>query len=222
MALQHSFGLTVAESTVHGMLVLIGAALLAAAATTAAAAAAPATTAFGLSARALPRAGDAWGTNIHWTTPQPGEAAQLAAAFKIARMDFSWASVEKALGVYSFAEYEGLVATLAAVGVRPYLILDYWNPLYDNGTTCVSDACFAAYGAFGAAAMAHFAASPNIIWESTNEPNGMGKAPPAVLARLCAAVRAAGGSGAFLGPTTAGVDITYLPQAAQVGVGVCV
>jgi len=31
-----------------------------------------------------PRVGDAWGTNIHWTSePVPGEAAMLAKAYKV-------------------------------------------------------------------------------------------------------------------------------------------
>lgn len=37
------------------------------------------------------RVGDAWGTNIHWTQERAaGEAAMLARAFKLARMDFHW------------------------------------------------------------------------------------------------------------------------------------
>ena len=49
------------------------------------------------------RVGDSWGTNIHWTAePVPGEAAQLAEAFKIVRMDFSWSRIESA---YAGLEY---------------------------------------------------------------------------------------------------------------------
>ena len=75
---------------------------------------------------------DGWGTNIHWTSPPGGaaEVAMLAKAFRVARMDLTWAAVEKHPGVYDFAAYDGLMATLQTHGVRPYLILDYGNPLY--------------------------------------------------------------------------------------------
>lgn len=100
------------------------------------------------------RAGDAWGTNIHWTNPQPGEAAQLAAAFRVVRMDVDWAGIEKsgACGSYDFSAYDSLVATLEAQSppVRLYAIIDYCkNACYDGGAVCKSDACFAAYASFG-------------------------------------------------------------------------
>jgi len=45
-----------------------------------------------------------------------------------------------------------------------------------------------------------------------NEPNGMGKAPAASLARMALAVRAAGGSAneVLVGPTTSGIDTNYI------------
>lgn len=78
------------------------------------------------------RVGDSWGTNIHWTTPPGGdaEAAMLAEAYKVARMDFHWADIETAKGVYNFSQYDALLAVMQAHGVRPYWILDYGNPLY--------------------------------------------------------------------------------------------
>lgn len=49
------------------------------------------------------RIGDMWGTNIHWTTAGPGEAAMLASAYKVARMDFTWQSIESVCGKYDFS-----------------------------------------------------------------------------------------------------------------------
>ena len=77
-----------------------------------------------------PRVGDGWGTNIHWTAETAeGEAAMMARAFRLARMDFHWAVIEQSRGAYNFTEYDGLLATMEAHGIRPYWILDYGNPL---------------------------------------------------------------------------------------------
>lgn len=86
----------------------------------------------GVIASPAARVGDAWGTNIHWTAPPGGEAeaAMLAQAFRLARMDFSWGAIERQKGVYDFAAYDALLAVMRAHGVRPYWILDYGNPLY--------------------------------------------------------------------------------------------
>lgn len=81
------------------------------------------TAAVGLASAA--RIGNTWGTNIHWTSALPGEAAMMATAYRVARMDLTWQSVEKTCGKYDFSAYDGLVAELSAVGVTPYLILDY-------------------------------------------------------------------------------------------------
>ena len=78
-----------------------------------------------------PRVGDGWGTNIHWTAETAeGEAAMMARAFRLARMDFHWSVIEQSRGAYNFTEYDGLLATMEAHGIRPYWILDYGNPLY--------------------------------------------------------------------------------------------
>lgn len=74
------------------------------------------------------RIGDGWGVNIHWTSGQPGEAAMLSSAYRMARMDFDWGRVESQCGVYDFSAYDGLLAEMQAVGVRNYWILDYSNP----------------------------------------------------------------------------------------------
>jgi hypothetical protein len=77
------------------------------------------------------RVGDGWGTNIHFVAEGAvGEMAMLSKAFKVARMDFHWAVVEKQCGSYNFSAYDGLLSTMKAHGVRPYWILDYGNPCY--------------------------------------------------------------------------------------------
>ena len=79
---------------------------------------------------AVPRVGDSWGTNIHFMSASPAEAAQVAAAYRVARMDFKWAEIEKSRGVYDFAAYDGLLKVMEEHKIRPYWILDYGNSLY--------------------------------------------------------------------------------------------
>lgn len=165
----------------------------------------------GIAVAAASRVGDGWGTNIHWTSGLPGEAAMLSTAFKVARMDFNWASIEKQCGQYDFSAYDTLLAEMEGAGVRPYWILDYSNPCYGPDKGCVTAPCIAAYGRLAGAAAAHFGGH-NIIWESTNEPNGMGDENATDISALCAAAggafRAAGEF--FVAPAVAGMDFVYL------------
>ena len=167
------------------------------------------------------RIGDAFGTNIHWTEAASGEAALLATAYRVARMDFGWTGIEHVCGTYDFSAYDGLLATMEAVGVRPYWILDYNNEAcYPSpGSSCSTSACIAGYGRFAAAAAAHFAGH-GIIWESVNEANGMGQDNATTITALCQAAGphflALGET--FVGPTTAGIDFPYLNATFQAGI----
>ena len=166
------------------------------------------------------RIGDGWGTNIHWTNAAPGEAALLSKAFKLARMDFAWQSIEKAgaCGVYDFSAYRSLLATMKAEGVRPYWILGYSNSCYAADGVCNTTQCIAAYGNFAAATVAAFAGN-GIIFETENEPNGNGYSP-AVITALCLAAgphfKAAGET--WVGPATSGIDFKYLNATFAAGI----
>lgn len=178
-----------------------------------------------LVAPALARVGDGWGTNIHWTAENAeGEAAMLSQAYRVARMDFTWGSIERARGVYNFSAYDRLLTIMELHGVRPYWILDYGSPLYPpaNNTpsqSCSTAECIAAFGAFAAASSAHFHGH-GIIWETVNEPNGMGHDNATDLTAL--ALAAAPGFRAFnetfVGPTTAGMDFPYIETAFAAGI----
>jgi hypothetical protein len=172
------------------------------------------------------RVGDGWGTNIHWVKENAdGEAAMIAAAYKIARMDFGWASIEKSEGNYNFEAYDGLLSTMEAHDIRPYWILDYGNPLYPpqhagkNNGACDTEVCIEAFGKFAAATVAHFKGH-NIIFECINEPNGMGGDNSTDIAALClSAGKAFTAAGElFVGPTTAGMDWAYLNSSMAAGV----
>ena len=73
------------------------------------------------------------GINIHFTEARPGEMEMLAAAFRVARMDFSWGATEREKGVYDFSAYDRLLQSCDANKVRALFILDYNNPFYDDG-----------------------------------------------------------------------------------------
>ena len=89
---------------------------------------------------------DGLGVNIHFTDPQPGELEMIkAAGFKWVRMDFTWGGTEREAGKYDFAAYDRLVGALEKNGLRAVFILDYGNPLYDEGLAPHTDGGRAAF-----------------------------------------------------------------------------
>jgi len=74
------------------------------------------------------------GVNIHFTDPQPGEVKMIAAAgFRWVRVDFKWDATERERSQYDFAKYDRLMSALDQSKIHALFILDYGNPLYDNG-----------------------------------------------------------------------------------------
>eukprot|EP00456_Euglypha_rotunda_P028684 TRINITY_DN22639_c0_g1_i1.p1 TRINITY_DN22639_c0_g1~~TRINITY_DN22639_c0_g1_i1.p1 ORF type:complete len:491 (+),score=69.92 TRINITY_DN22639_c0_g1_i1:178-1473(+) len=143
---------------------------------------------------------------------------QLATGYKIARMDFGWSGIEKQKGVYDFSAYDNLLSQLEAQGVRPYWILDYSNPMYDNGLSPYDDAGRTAFANFAVAAAQHFKGH-NIIWEMYNEPNiGFWTPTPNVTAyaQLAVAVGQAyvdagiADQTIYIGPATSGFDWNFI------------
>jgi hypothetical protein len=120
------------------------------------------------------RVGNGWGTNIHWTSAQPGEAAELASAFKVVRMDLNWAAVEPAAGKYDFSQFDVLLSEMAAVDVAVYLILDYFNPTIYGAMPPFNESQAQAFGNYAFAAVDHFRQNgyANLVIECQNEPNG--------------------------------------------------
>jgi hypothetical protein len=100
-------------------------------------------------------------------------------------MDFGWAAIERKKGEYDWSEYEELTAKLEKRGIRPYYILDYSNPLYEEpvaGKNPITGAehrdtaspqhpeSVAAFARWAAAAARHFHGR-HVVWEIWNEPN---------------------------------------------------
>ena len=164
------------------------------------------------------------GVNIHFTDPRPGEMEMLAAAgFRWVRMDFTWQATERKRGEYDFRAYERLLKALEPHGIRALFILDYGNPLYDQGLAPQSDEGRRAFARWAAAAARHFR-KRGILWEMWNEPNIFFWRPkPDVqqyikLAReVGQALRQAEPKEMYIGPATSQIDFPFLEACFQAG-----
>jgi len=93
-----------------------------------------------------------------------------AAGVKWVRMDFKWDLTETVKGTYDFTPYDRLMSALTPFALRALFILDYGNPLYEDGGPPRTDASRQAFARWAVAAARHFAGR-GIIWETYNEPN---------------------------------------------------
>jgi len=172
------------------------------------------------------------GVNIHFTRGHEQDLDMIAAAgIKWIRMDFGWAGTERKKGEYDWSVYEGLTANLEKRGIRPYYILDYSNPLYEEVVATRNPVTgkeqkdlaspqhpesVAAFATWAAAAARHFAGR-RIVWEIWNEPNiTFWKPRPdvqqyaALALAACKAVRDAGPKATIVAPATSEVPLTFL------------
>jgi hypothetical protein len=164
------------------------------------------------------------GVNIHFTRGHDQDLDMIAAAgFRFVRMDFGWAGIERKKGEYDWSEYEELTASLEKRGIRPYYILDYSNPLYEEtvtgrnpitGTEYRDTASpqhaesVAAFARWAAAAAEHFHGR-HVVWEIWNEPNiSFWKPKPnvgqytALALATCKAIREADAGATIVAPAT--------------------
>ncbi|HET7539026.1 MAG TPA: cellulase family glycosylhydrolase [Polyangiaceae bacterium] len=133
--------------------------------------------------------------NLHGIQDERALDIAHDAGFSAVRVDLVWASVERALGVYDFSQFDALVSALAARGMRLHLIVDYTNDLYpalDSAqfqTTTVP-----AFAAVASAFARHFAGR-DVSYEIWNEPNNEQFWPassgPSRYAVLCSAAAVA-------------------------------
>ena len=61
-----------------------------------------------------------------------GLAQMKAAGFSWVRCYVLWKSCEKSKGVYDYSVWDGMQAAIKANGLKPLLLLCYWNPLYNS------------------------------------------------------------------------------------------
>jgi hypothetical protein len=166
-----------------------------------------------------------FGVNIHGGSLYPGDFPRMhKAGFTWVRTDLLWNFVERSKGVYDFGSFDRLCNNLQANGIRPMVILDYGNHLYANrGDTSPflsrvnTDEFHAAYAAYCAAAVAHFAGR-GFIWEQWNEPNNRHAwAPKPNVDDYIAAMKAAAGAirkrfpnEILIGPAVSGLDLDFI------------
>lgn len=128
------------------------------------------------------------GVNIHFARGHEKDLDMIAAAgFKFIRMDFFWESIEKKRGEYDWSAYDELTSNLERRGIRPYYILDYSNPLYEETVSSPnpitgkpdeakgspqSPESIKAFAQWAAAAAAKHFHGRHVVWEIWNEPNG--------------------------------------------------
>lgn len=122
---------------------------------------------------AIPTAGaftDGLGVNIHFTSDDQALNAIRGAGFTWVRMDLAWSRVETVLGTYNFANYDSLISSLEARGLKALFIIDYGNALYANASPPSTDAARAAFAAYAEACARHFAGH-GCLYEIWNEPD---------------------------------------------------
>ena len=165
------------------------------------------------------------GVNIHFTDPKSGEMEMIrAGGFRWLRMDLRWAETEKAAGTYDFSACDVLAAAAEKNGLKLYLILDYWNPLYDGGLAPHTEEGRQAFAKWAVAAGRHFAGQ-GIIWEIWNEPNltnfwKPAANPPDYIKLALAASRAIRNNSpgeTIIGPAASGMDLPFLEACFQAG-----
>ncbi|HEX3628094.1 MAG TPA: cellulase family glycosylhydrolase [Verrucomicrobiae bacterium] len=158
------------------------------------------------------------GVNIHFTTGHEQDLNKIVAAgFKFVRMDFFWQTTEPRKGQYDWSEYDAFTTELERHGLRPYYILDYSNPLYEeNAASPRHPQSIDAFARWAAAAAHHFRGR-GVIWEIWNEPNiSFWKPKPDVTEYTALAlatartVRGADPQACIVGPTTSGFDWKFL------------
>lgn len=168
---------------------------------------------------------DGVGVNIHFTAGHGKDLDLIAAAgFRVVRMDFFWAAIEREKSQYDWSDYDALTADLERRGLRPYYILDYSNPLYEKaGASPQHPDSVAAFARWAGAAAAHFRGR-GVIWEIWNEPNGgFWKPKPdatqytALALATVKAIRAADPEACIVAPACAGFDWNFLEAVCQSG-----
>ncbi len=143
---------------------------------------------------------------------EAADVPQVAeAGFGAVRTDLFWNLVEREPGRYDFSRFDPFMDALRRHRLRPVLILDYGNPLYDGGQAPRTPEARAAFARFAAAAARRYAGR-DVVWEIWNEPNVAGFWSPrpdaaayvALVAETAPVLRAVDPSGTVAGLSLGG------------------
>jgi polysaccharide biosynthesis protein PslG len=107
------------------------------------------------------------------------------------RADLGWSRIERVKGVYQFdKEVDQVVEFANQQGIKPLLILDYGNPLYDGGKKPISKDALQGYVNYVQAVIRHFGTQVR-YYEIWNEwENGLGNTEPGRVDDYAALVKA--------------------------------
>ena len=144
--------------------------------------------------------------------------------FRWVRMDLKWDLTEKEPGRYDFSAYDRLLAALQPYQIQTLFILDYGNPLYDNGAPPRTEASRQAFARWAVTAAKHFAGR-GALWEVYNEPNHSTFWPPQPNAQEYIALALAIGRAfresipdeKLIGPATSEIDFAFLESCFKAG-----
>jgi hypothetical protein len=119
---------------------------------------------------------DNFGVNTGITTMRLDEEDLLKmrkTGIRYVRFDLFWHEIERAKGVYIWGPFDRMIMSLKRHDLKPILILDYGNKLYQpEGGGIRTEEARQGFANFAAAAVARYNNRiPGIIWEVWNEPN---------------------------------------------------
>jgi len=153
------------------------------------------------------------------------------------RIEAGWATVEPKQGEYNFAGLEKHVDLLVRHGLKPLIILDYGNPIYQKTADPADDAFTGpstpeareGYARFSEAAAKHLAGKfpdINIVYEIWNEPDYQlfWRPKPDVAAYVelvkatASRIRAAAPGAAVIGPATMSAKTPFITRAIELGI----
>ncbi len=166
-----------------------------------------------------------FGVEIHFVEPDLKEVDLLETeGFRFIRMDLFWVDIERERGHYEFGAYDTLVRTMRERGIRIVFILDYGNPLYDEGHSPRTAETRAAFARFAAVAARRYRGN-DIIWEIWNEPNlakFWSPSPNAthygqLVLAAARAIRRVDATAWIIGPATSGFDWPVWTEMAEMG-----
>lgn len=165
-----------------------------------------------------------FGQHKHTLPDTLGLIAKMGATW--IRDEISWGAVERKKGHYTFEPYyDAYMQAAGRLGIRPLIIFDYGNGLYDNGDAPRSPEAVAAFVRYCQELMRRYAAVCR-DWEVWNEPNIFFWKPKpnvqdyaALMKAVYPATKAVNPAATIVGISTAGTDLKFIEGVLKLGGG---
>lgn len=165
---------------------------------------------------------DLLGTCTHFGLGRGVAATNLPlvanAGIKFIRDEMLWQSVEQSQGVYTFKpEWENYIDTAISNELEPLIILDYGNPMYENGNGPTTDEAVAAYARYCYEVANHFKGRVKYFevwnewnWGTGNNTNKRGDQYGKLIVAASAAIREANPDAYIIGMALGVTDNNYV------------